>query len=210
MLFWYYYGVKKIIGLCCVLFVTSIAHAATMSLPENALVTLPIEDPSQAETYYGTMTGFPHTYEFVVREPLEFSALVSSAVGSNGGDSLSLIIVKEEKRGVSEVGRVRGDAATWTSVFDSALAVSMRQGTPLSATLETGVYRLEVSSPDNMIPYQLTLNGGGPTSYGELVTVRKTFNLGYLSILFAWRIYLPLLMLIAGFAVYRYKKKRYA
>lgn len=182
------------------------AIAAVLSEPEDAFEIMPILDPSASETYYGNPAGHPHTYEFIVKERMHFSAVLSSIGKQVTHDELSLIIVKEQQRGVTEVGRVTGTDAQWHSSYSHSLALALRESETLEVELDGGIYRLEVSTPENLSAYKLDINNGGTLSYKELFTARQVFGLSYISVLFAVRVYVPLLLLLV-FLYYRKKRK---
>jgi hypothetical protein len=202
--------VKKMLSILFAMSFVSIAHAAVVSESENTFTVFPITSPSVSETYYGVLNGFPHTYEFTVESIIEFEVLVSTAEKLVERDDLSIIVIKEEKRGVSEIGRVTGKEAVWSTVFDQGLALTIREGTPLKSVLEEGVYRLEVSTPDNNQAYQLKLNGGSPSSYGELFIARSVFGFSYWGIVLVWQVYIPLLLIMGTLSIYWCKKRKHA
>ncbi len=205
--------------------------ASVLSEPDNSFILLDIDNASESETYYGRLNNFPHTYQFRVPEgeTVLFSAQVAGVpqvnvvreVPDNEASTaqefteklvqedtpdLSLILVKEERRGVSEIGRTRAESTTWTKMKRGDVGLPLQESTVLTAELETGVYKIEVSAPENVSPYQLRINGGARGSYKELFMARSVFDTGWLSLLFQWRIYIPLL-LILGFWYWRKQKK---
>ena len=199
----------KIIALLFLfLALTGSVYASVHSQQRNAFEIFPITDPSVPETYYGSLSGSPHTYQFLVQEKISFKAVLSTASKHSTADDLSLIIVKEEKRGVSEVGRVTGKDTDWNTNYSHSLALRFRESQSLDVELDSGVYRLEVSTPVNLRSYKLELNEGGRMSYKELFMARSIFDLSYLSVVFTIRVYVPLLILFA-FIYYRKNKKRY-
>jgi len=204
--FCYYKDVKKILSTLCLLCVAGFAQAAVLSEPDNSFILLDIDEPAAAQTYYGQLDNFPHTYQFLVGESFNFSAYVAGTGKNESEIDLSLILVKKVKRGVVEIDRKSSDDISWTTDYNAALGMSLVEGETLSATLEEGVYILEVSTPENNAPYQLVINGGDSVSYRELFMARSVFDESYLGILLTWRIFVPLLF-IGGVWIYIRKKK---
>jgi hypothetical protein len=200
-------AMKTIASLFLLLAFTSTTYAAVLSEQQTIFEVFQIENPAVSETYYGALTGTPHTYQFTLQQPTSFAAVLATSPKHSLSDDLSLIIVKEEKRGVSEVGRVTGKDVAWNSVYEYSTALKLRESQALDVELEKGVYRLEVSTPSNQRAYKLTLNGGGKSSYDELFLARDIFGISIFGAVFAPRVYIPLLLLIAFLLYFKYKNK---
>lgn len=221
----------KILGSLLFLLFALPASAAVLSEPDSAFINIDIDDPSAKETYYGKLVNFPHTYQFHVSATTSFSAQVAGVPQINHStllmeDSetgeeqsvphtiqeefpdLSLILVKSKPRGVSEISRKRAEAGTWTDRHRGGIGFSMQEGELLVADIGPGVYMLEVSTPENLSPYRLEINGGASVTYRELLMVRSVFDGSMFSLLFVWRVYVPLLVLMALWWYWRKKKKQ--
>ena len=133
-----------------------LVHAASfVHEPETQRSVATIDGVSLQQEVYGELKGYPHTFEFVVKESEQLS--VEVAVPKKTEYKKSLIVIKEERRGVSEVGRVSYDADNWQKDFDWRIGRKfLTQGT-LDAELGEGVYRIEVSSPENLGKYKLKI-----------------------------------------------------
>jgi hypothetical protein len=180
--FWYYMGYMKI--LCMILFFFScvpVTQAAFLYEPGNAKEVLALEDISQ-QTIYGKLSGFPHTFTFVVAEDTPFRAQVSIGNGELLQE-VSFILIKQEKRGVSEIGRLSGIRATSPKDYDLWRAVTFVQSEEFVRTLEAGVYTLELSSPENNRGYRLILGEGDQSPVKELSYARSVFDINRFSIL---------------------------
>ncbi len=206
--FCYYYGMKMICStIVLFLMFSATVTASELSVQENQALPLTIDDPAAAETYYGVLTEGPYTYQFRVSgEPITFSAQLSSVGREVAEANLSLILVKNEKRGVSEIARRRAESAQWTVAYNAALGLSFIEGEVLEATLEEGVYKLEVSTPENLSPFRLAVNGGSKPSYTELFMVRDVFERSIFSTIRTARIALPLLLILGGWLYIRKRK----
>jgi len=181
-------------------------HAAFIHEPA-AVIDVPVLTNFTDETIYGTLSGFPHTFSFTTLQEVPFSMQVSMSEKEESRD-VSLILVKEEKRGVSEVGRLDGKKSEWVENYNIARAVTFVEGSALSYTLEPGTYKFEVSSPENNKGYRLILGEGDSSVFKELAMVRSVFGLSSFSIVFSPYIFI-VFFLGAVFIGYRKYKKKY-
>lgn len=179
-------------------------------VPETSFDLLTLSNPGGDELYYGELSHFPHTYQFLVTETMAFLAQV--AVPPDGNQETSLIVIKEERRGVSEVGRRTGKTETWEVSTDSVSRLDFVRSTPLVATLEPGVYRLEVSSPDNTGKYLLQINQQPELSYFEEVSVifklHSFFGSGFLGTLVVPAVWIPLVVLLLIGCLWYWRKQK--
>jgi len=180
-------------------------QAAFLHEPRN-VSEIPKLETISGETIYGTLASFPHTFTFFVTEETPFSALVSMDSAEEAHD-VSFLLVKEEKRGVSEVGRLYGKEITWTKKYDVWRAVTFTQGEEFSATLEPGVYKLEVSSPNNDRGYRLVLGEGDSAVLKELSLTRRSFKVHPLSIFLSPFILIPLIFGLL-YGTYRFRRSQ--
>lgn len=139
--------------LLCLLPISAVAAGELVYVPESQHAIGEISEPEKEQYLYGELSNFPHTFTFSVSEPMKISAMVS--VPKDSQYKKSVIIIREEKNGVSEVGRVTYNETSWTGEFDARLGRSFFDAEVLSAEIEPGSYRLEVSSPDNHGKYKL-------------------------------------------------------
>lgn len=221
-----------LLALLCFFFSGGIVFASVLSDPENSFILLDIDDPVASRTYYGKLDNFPHTYQFHITATTTFSAQVAGVPQTNiilpaletEGDTepklaeekvpdeypdLSIILVKVERRGVSEVDRVRAESTVWTKMKQGNAGLKLVESAVLTAALAPGVYKLEVSAPENLSPYQLRINGGSEASYKELFMARSVFKTGWLSLLLQWRVYIPMLLIIGFWYGRTFKKKKH-
>lgn len=162
-----------------------------------------ISNPTERSVFVGELKDFPHTYQFVVGDPFLFEAQVS--VRPEGNTETSLIIIKEERRGVSEVDRRTGTTEVWSGYRDWPSGMKFQGSSILQAELEPGVYRLEVSSPDNSGRYRLDVGGVGSTlswweAWQESVAMHRYFGVGSLGVVTTW----PVLLLVVFLVLIRY------
>jgi hypothetical protein len=182
--------------------------------PKDQTIIIPIVEPEVSQEFFGRLAGFPHTFEFETAEKQAFKAEVYVSDEVEQKDDASIIIVKKERRGVSEIGRTRIKEQSWQSTYDALFVESFRAGGKLEAELQPGKYTLEVSSPNNDALYRLVL-GTEKVKRGYFSDVRALFEVKALfghskfGALLSPLIYIPLLLIItAGTAFFFYKKRR--
>lgn len=183
---------------------STVAQAAFLYEPLSDFDVKKLTD-IQNETIYGILDGAPHTFTFSVREKMTLSIQVSVSEKEEDKD-VSLILVKQEKRGVSEVGRMSGKNSEWIKEYSPTLAVTFIEGSELVYALDAGVYKIEVSSPNNDRGYRLVLGKGKPSFFSEIFTARKVFGLSVFSSIFSSYI-VSFLLIVFGFIGYRKYKK---
>ena len=147
-----YFRFSVLLFLCIPLFVFA---ADIVNAPKTQNTITQIEEPARAQEIYGELHGYPHTFEFTVKEGMQLSLQVQ--IPQKSEYKKSLIVIKEERRGVSEVGRVSYDENDWQKDFDWRLGRGFETQEALETELGKGVYRIEVSSPENLGKYKLTL-----------------------------------------------------
>jgi hypothetical protein len=117
------------------------------------------EQAVRTQDYLGELDGFPIMYEITSDEPFTLQAKVQQRYIS-GAEPLafSLIVIRQNERGggVTEVARLYPESSDWQRIKDSQLGFSLWQGSALSAAVEPGTYRIEVSTPENRGKYLLS------------------------------------------------------
>jgi hypothetical protein len=132
------------------------AHNPIFPTPQNYNDFTPIEKPTISTAYYGNLQDFPHTYELELTEPTKIytELLVPGFVSAT---DRSVIIVKKERRGVTEVVRLNKKDEPWPSFYEFFGGDIYRRGPVYETQLEAGSYLLEVSTPDNEGKYVLVV-----------------------------------------------------
>jgi hypothetical protein len=208
---------KKIFVIAAVLFLPALvfAYQSVIAKPSDARVVLPLTEVGESQEFFGRLNDFPHTFEFEVKEKLPYKAHVFVTDDILQKNDVSIIIVKAERRGVSEVGRTKTKESTWESVRSTLYAERFRSGGTLEGSLEPGWYKLEVSAPNNDALYRLVW-GTETVSRGYFGNVRALFEvkvfLGHslFGTIFSPLIYVPLVLALGavGFFYYRKRKQR--
>lgn len=126
--------------------ILAFAYTSVIANPETQTTVLPIANPQESQDFFGELTDFPHTFEFTVSKEFLFSASVYTHDVPDQKNDISIILIKEEKRGVSEIKRTKIGEQTWESKNDPLLVESFKSGGQIASVLKEGTYRLEVSS----------------------------------------------------------------
>jgi hypothetical protein len=161
----------------------SLAAAPLINNPIRPYEPLAIDaDIDHVQIYLGELSGDPHMYEVTVGEEKEFVITLMQEAEA-GTMSPSFILVKEnaQNRGVTEIGRVDATKATWETYRDPNFALSFRRTEAFRATISPGVYRFEVSTPENEGKYMLLVgheanSDGYFTELSHIRFVQKFFG----------------------------------
>jgi len=188
----------------------SVFAAEIVAQPEKANEILAL-DPASADLF-GKLTGFPHTFEFEVGETLPLNVHIFAHDAEGQKNDVSVLVVKKERRGVTEIGRTKVNDASWNRVKDAVLVESFKEGGSLQSNLEPGSYILEVSAPNNDARYRLTVGDHG-RGYFEgvqaLFKVKALFGSPWWTVLGSPLIYVPLLAaMLSAAAFFFYKRRR--
>ncbi len=141
--------------------------------PDQSDVLL-LETPTISQAMYGELVGFPHMYEFYTKEPMRlFVEVLVPDTGSERG-SMSGIILRAVERGrVQEVARLRAVDATWESFYEPYGGDRYLRGDSFDADIEPGLYRIEVSTPENFGKYVLAVGTIEKFSFGDYFALVK-------------------------------------
>jgi hypothetical protein len=171
---------------------------------------VPIESaPPIQHSYLGTLADYPIMYEISSEDPFTFLASVSQPANTTA-QPITLLLIRRNDRGggVAEVARMKVDPADWVRQSDAKLGMTFLMSPAISEPVEPGTYRIEVSSPDNIGQYLLTI-GEEPTEPGyfaELGAIRQTqayFGIGIFSMLKSSYVYYPIGILLLLLALYK-------
>jgi len=191
------------------------AYTSVIAKPKDQSVVLPLGDASVSTEYFGRLDAYPHTFDFEVTNKQAFKASIEVPDTTVQKNDISIIIVKAERRGVSEVGRTKISEQVWTPVYNSMYAESFKQGGVLEGELEPAWYKIEVSSPNNEGKYHLVW-GTEKSGRGYFANVQALFEVKTFLGNSKWGalqsplIYWPLglLFLIGGYILYRKRNQR--
>lgn len=175
-----------------------------------------IDGDYRYQSYYlGELKGDPHMYEFSTGHEDQLQVkLFQKPTDKNL--PLSLIVVRlNEERGVTEVGRLRGSEVVWGDYEDSALGVDLKSSNEFTADLKAGIYRIEVSTPENVGKYLLVV-GKEAREYGYFETlggvreIQNFFGYSFLAIFTSSLVSYPLvivLLIVLSYFTWRHRQK---
>jgi len=170
----------------------------------------------QKQEYLGELAGFPVMYELTSDEPFTLQASVRQK-HRPGTDPLplSLIAIRQNQRGggVTEVARLSIESTQWQRVKSSALGLTLLESPLLSAQVEPGTYRIEISTPENTGKYLLTFgtedsDDGYFAQLGGVWRTQQFFGYSFLRMLASSFVYYPLGILLLLFLIQRGWKYR--
>jgi hypothetical protein len=178
----------------------------------------PIENALPDQTsYLGTLDNYPVMYEVRSEESFTFTAKIQQPT-NRPAEPLALLLIRRNDRGggVTEIARQKIDPTNWIRERDGLVGMSFLTAEILEIDVEPGIYRLEVSSPNNLAQYRLTV-GDDPIDSGyfeQLGYVRQTqayFDYGFLTMLRSSLVYYPigiLFLLGVFFQTWRWASRR--
>ncbi len=175
-----------------------------------------IEDPTLSQVFYGTLEGFPHTYEIHATQPfLLFTHIQQPDIESSKNNVSGILIKLPEKRGrVTEVTRLKLKEDEWLTSYDPIGGDSYRDGPHYEAMLEAGNYRIEVHTPDNMEKYVFAIGTREEMTIGyferlrRLMAVKIFFEKSPIRIIESPLVYVPLIILGLGGCYFWYRRRK--
>jgi hypothetical protein len=190
-------------------------YESVVKVPQDQRSVFVIKNVKNSQEFFGHLSSFPHTYEFEVTEDTPFKSVIQIPDEGFRQNDVSIIIVKTERRGVSEIGRSNPKTVSWERVRHRMYAESFKDGGSLEGTLTPGRYLLEVSSPNNDALYRL-IWGTDAISYGYLGNIRALIEvkafLGHsrFGAILSPLVYVPLVLVlgVVGFFYYRKRKQK--
>jgi hypothetical protein len=174
------------------------------------------EDEGVGHAFLGELKDFPVMYEVNTDESITFMAQVRQPY-SQATDLVpfSLIVIRQndDGRGVTEVVRQRPSADDWTVVEDSVFGMTFWESEKLSATIGPGIYRIEISTPENQGRYMLMIGESEQSSgyFETLANVRMTqnfFGVSIFKMLTSSYVYYPIGIFLLLFVIHRTWKYR--
>jgi hypothetical protein len=168
----------------------------------------------QAE-YLGELTGDPQMYEFTIGAD---STLILKVVQLENETAVpfSLIAVKQNNQnaGVVEVGRLKAKDFTWQKQSDRVLGLSFLESPVFEAKIGPGVYRVEVSTPDNFGSYMLLIGAveakpGYFKTLGDIHRMQSFFGKTIFHMLLSSYVYYPIgIALLSGLIFYTWRNRK--
>ena len=187
------------------------AHTPFLVSPSDVSDWTVVENPGVSKSFYGELTGFPHTYVIEIDETLDLFARILVPDIEKAQENVSGIIVRnsEEEGRVVEIARLRAADAYWESEYEFFGGDSYRNGPEYRATVDHGFYRIEVSTPDNVGKYVLVVGTKEEREIGYFETLRRIaaiktfFGKSELMVIQSPFVYVPLALFIGIFVSIR-------
>ncbi len=165
--------------------------------------------------YLGELIGDPQMYEFTIGADTTLSLRVLQLVGEKEVP-FSLIAVKQNNQnaGVVEVGRLKAKDFTWQKKSNRVLGLSFLESPVFEAKIGPGVYRVEVSTPDNFGAYMLQIGNveakpGYFKTLGDIHQVQSFFGKTIFHMLLSSYVYYPIgIALLSGLIFYTWRNRK--
>lgn len=160
-----------------------------------------VQDVTTEQWFAGTFDDFPHTFEFVLVEPTTINAQVMYPADISGIEKVSVIIIKEVERGVTEVMRRSAGKVDWTEFTDPVSGLRFYESPMYNDRLDAGVYRIEVSNPENIGRYVLKLgyedgNEGYFNTLKDIKTLRNALGFNTIGMITNTYVFVPLFLIL--------------
>lgn len=193
------------------------AHVPVFPEIETVSDVVEIADPEYSQVFYGELVGFPHTFEIETSEPFVLHAEILQPDISSSERNISGIIIKELAGGgrVTEVARLSAKDASWEPFFEFFGGDTYLAGPSFEETVEAGTYRIEVSTPDNIGKYALSVGteevfaGVGPLELiRRIAGVKVFFDKSQFRIVESPLVYVPIFLFVLVSVVFFYVRNR--
>jgi hypothetical protein len=151
------------------------AYVAISHEPEVPYEVFTITTPLSIEQWYlGTLTQFPELYEFTLTEntAVHLSLKMPINVDLEAIQPVLLLVRDAGSDGVEEIARLPFVASDWLEETDIRSRLVSYSAPPFALELTPGLYRVEVSSPNNEGQYMLVV--GKDTTRPSFITSFKT------------------------------------
>lgn len=167
--------------------------------------------------YHGSLQDYPDTYEITADESFILALSIRIPdINDPRTDFSGIVVRKREQGGVEEVARLAAAAASWELVRDPVSGIRYLQGPTYEEPLAPGVYRVEVSTPDNRGFYELVIGANEPESgyfkkLGQVREVRAFYGLGSFGLLRSPLVHYPIgIMVLIGllFVTWRWQRRK--
>ena len=159
-----------------------------------------LKDVTTEQWFVGELDNFPHTFQFILTEPTTLNVQVMSPEGVSETEKVSVLMIKEVERGVTEVMRRSAGKEEWAAFTDETSGLIFAESPVYNDRLEPGVYRAEVSNAENLGRYVLKLGyeddgGGYLDTLKDIKTLRNGLGLNTVGMIGNKYVYVPLFAL---------------
>lgn len=178
---------------------------------------LPLYTPEISQALYGNLEGYPHMYEFMTPEKMTLFVEVLVPDIELARNNISGIVLRVNDDGsVTDVARLRAREASWKTFFEPFGGDSYRRGASYRGEIEPGLYRVEVSTADNIGKYVLAVGtvedfsvGNYFSIVGKIADVKVFMGKSSFRVIESPLVYVPLLVLfIGGIGIYWFVRRK--
>lgn len=205
-----------IVAIALAMLVSNVRSAAAYDVyeygPDVATESMPIVDVDEQQLHLGILEGQPHLYSFTI----EATTTLTVAVWTLPKDSApkpTLLMVKDNPiRGVESVFRASGTETEWSGKRDHDSQIEYMVGGSFSHEVTPGVYRVEVSTPENIDRYIFVVGENDTSSWWQRVrsvyTLETFAGYGWWYMVRSPLVYRPLILMsvIAG-AIWYWRRR---
>lgn len=194
----------RFLFICCVYLATvswTYAYVPEVVVQKDLHDIRAIVDPELSQLFAGELTDFPHTYEIRSEKPFTLYVEIRIPDLAEGKDNVSGIVIKEQRKGrVEEITRFLAKDASWTIKKDTLLGDTYREGASFEKELQGGVYRIEVSTPNNLETYMLRVGKreemtiGYFELLGRIADIKKLYGKSAFFVIESPYLYWPLIV----------------
>lgn len=194
------------------------AYDLTVTELEKPYDLVPLNDNLlDKQVFLGELDDFPIMYGFTIGdETTNFKTVIRQRYeGDTKPIDFSLILIRQNdnNRGVTEIARLRLRTEDWTIVKDKTIGMTFWESPLLDNELQSGSYRLEISTPDNIGRFMLTFgesdnDGGYFKELGNVYTTQKFFGHSFLKLLSSTLVYYLLGIIFLLFVIQKTWKYR--
>ena len=177
----------------------------------------PLDNNIETKTeYLGELIGDPQMYEFIISATTTLKLRLSQ-LETETPIPFSLITVRKNDKndGVSEVGRLLAKDIIQESILDKVLGLTILNSQVYEAEIGSGIYRVEVSTPDNFGSYMLTV-GDVPVevdyfeTLSDVRSIQKFFQKSIFTLLKSSYVHYPLgIIVLLGLLFITWSKRKY-
>ena len=208
----------KLLLLIVILFSPNFVQAFELFITEVERPYEPVlieeEDLHIKQVFLGELDDFPIMYEINVDESTDFSVGVRQKYAGSEPIDFSLILIRENDngKGVTEIARLRPRSENWDITKDKSLGLTFWESAQLSKDVEPGLYRLEISTPNNQGKYLLYFGEEDESGYFKNLSnahqIQKYFGYSVIKMLSSSLVYYLLGIIFLIFVINKTWKYR--
>lgn len=196
----FFVGVFLFLGYLCFP-VATFAAVPLVVAPETVNDIRTIEEPEVEQLFFSDLNNFPQMYRIVAEEPFTLSLEVRVPKIEQAQTIIHGIVLRQLHRGgVEEITRLMPNDVVWEDSFDIALGESYLRGPSFETELPAGEYLIEMSTPDNDMPYIMkigyakgNLGVGYVEMLGRIKAVKTFYGHSAFALITSAYMYVPLL-----------------